>query len=201
MTREEVSGRPREKVVVVVSGPPGSGKSTLAKRLAERLGLRYFSTGSLYRRIAVERGVGLEELDSLAERDPSIDLEIDSLARREAERGGVVIDTHAGGWLLRDLSTFSIYVTASLETRARRVAERDGKSLEEAMREIVSREESMRRRFSQLYGIDMRDTTVFDLVINTEKIDADLMTEISLLAIERILSRGPGPGGLSTGRT
>jgi cytidylate kinase len=94
-----------------------------------------------------------------------------------------------GGWLLKDLSDLSIYVTASLETRARRVAERDKKSFEEALREIISREQSMKKRFWEYYKVDINDLSVFDLVINTERIDIDLMIEISAIAVKNILLR------------
>ncbi|MEM2018747.1 MAG: AAA family ATPase, partial [Zestosphaera sp.] len=40
------------KLVVAVSGMPGSGKSTLAKKIAEWLGLRMVSAGSLFRSLA-----------------------------------------------------------------------------------------------------------------------------------------------------
>ncbi len=175
-------------LVIVVSGPPGSGKSTLARKLAERFKLRYHSTGSLFRRIAMERGVDLATLDELAIKDPSIDLEIDRIAREEALKGNIVIDAHIGGWLLRVISDLSIYVTASLQTRALRVSRRDNKSFNEALREILLREDAMRRRFREIYNIDIDDLSVFDLVINTERINEETMIEIASVAIEKIIS-------------
>ncbi len=175
-------------IVIVVSGPPGSGKSTLAKKLAMRFKLRYHSTGALFRRIASERGVDVATLDELAKKDPSIDLEIDRIARDEATRGNVVVDAHIGGWLLRDLSDLSIYVTASLETRAKRISRRDKKSFEEAMREIISRENAMRSRFKEIYNIDIEDLSVYDLIINTERINEETMIEIASVAVEKIIS-------------
>ncbi|MGQ9866181.1 MAG: bifunctional pantoate--beta-alanine ligase/(d)CMP kinase [Pseudanabaenaceae cyanobacterium] len=38
--------------VVAIDGPAGAGKSTVARRVAERLGLRYFDSGATYRAIA-----------------------------------------------------------------------------------------------------------------------------------------------------
>lgn len=177
----------RNSVVIVVSGPPGSGKSTLARSIAQRFGLKYHSTGALFRRIASERNVDVATLDEIAKRDPSIDLEIDRIAREEAEKGDVVIDAHIGGWLLKDLSDLSIYVTASLETRAKRISERDKKSLEEAYREIESREKAMKTRFKELYNIDLSDLSVYDLVINTERIDEKTMIKIVSAAVEEII--------------
>ncbi len=51
--------------VIAIDGPAASGKSTIAKRLAERLGIAYVNTGSLYRAVAlaaVRAGVKLDSL-------------------------------------------------------------------------------------------------------------------------------------------
>ncbi|MEM4906212.1 MAG: (d)CMP kinase, partial [Sulfolobales archaeon] len=42
----------KESLVIAVSGRPGSGKTTLAKSLADSLGLRYVSSGGIFRRMA-----------------------------------------------------------------------------------------------------------------------------------------------------
>ncbi|NAZ39106.1 MAG: AAA family ATPase, partial [Acidilobus sp.] len=60
--------------IIVISGQPGSGKSTYARRLADDLGLRYFTTGQAFRELAKRLGMNLMELNEAAERDPSIDL-------------------------------------------------------------------------------------------------------------------------------
>ena len=39
--------------VVAIDGPAGAGKSTVAKLLAEKLGISYINTGSLYRALAL----------------------------------------------------------------------------------------------------------------------------------------------------
>jgi cytidylate kinase len=153
--------------VIVVSGPPGSGKSTYARRLAGDLGLTYYSTGQIFRRIAAERGLTLEELSRLAEDDPRIDLEIDRATLEAAERGNVVIDSHLAAWLLKDRADFLVYVKAPLMVRVRRIAERDGLTIWEAFRETVVREWSQRERFLRYYGIDTWDTSIFHLIVDT----------------------------------
>jgi len=107
--------------IIVISGQPGSGKSTYARRLANDLGLRYFTTGQAFRELAKRLGMNLMELNEAAERDPSIDLEIDRAALREAEKGCVVIDSHLAGWTLREVADVAIYVKASLPVRAQRL--------------------------------------------------------------------------------
>ncbi len=178
-----------EGLVIAVSGGPGSGKSTLARRLANALGLRYVSSGQLFRELARERGFTLEEFSRIAELDPSIDLMIDSRAREEGKKGCVVVDAHIAAWVLEGIAHLKIGVIAPMEVRARRIAERDGKAFEDALREVRIREESEFKRFLNYYGINVRDLSVFDLIINTEKFNADEVLEIALTASKLVLSK------------
>lgn len=157
--------------------------------LAERLNLRHISVGMLFRDIAIRRGMSLLELSRLAEQDSSIDYELDSLAKREAEKGGVVIDGHAAPWLLKDLAHLRIAVIASRDTRIRRLAERDGKSIDEVLHETLSRERIERERFMRIYGIDISDYTDFDLVINSERFAPIEIIEIVLQAVKIVMEK------------
>ena len=56
-------------MIVAIDGPAGAGKSTVARRLAERLGIGYLNTGSMYRALtllAQRTGVAPEDEDALA---------------------------------------------------------------------------------------------------------------------------------------
>ena len=41
-------------MIITIDGPAGAGKSTVGKRLAERLGFRFFESGAVYRALAVK---------------------------------------------------------------------------------------------------------------------------------------------------
>jgi len=180
---------PKKKIVIVISGPAGSGKTTYAKRLAEKLGLRYFSAGSIFRKIAQEKGLSLVELSKLAEKDYSIDIEIDRRTLEEAKKGNVVIDGHLTAWIVKELADVAIYITAPLMVRVKRIAERDNKPLREAYYETVRREFSQRKRFIEIYGIDVTDISWFDLVINTEKYTIDEVYEIIEKTVLKALAK------------
>ncbi len=154
-------------ISIALSGTPGSGKTTYARFIARRYGLRYVSNGMLFREMARERGVSLLEFHRLAEEDESIDLEVDRRAMEAAREGCVVVEGHLAAWVLRDVVDVVILIDAPVEVRARRVAERDGKSVEEALAEIREREESNAKRAKRYYGVDIKDYRIADLYVRS----------------------------------
>ena len=163
----------KSSVVIAISGPPGSGKTTYATRLAKEFNLRYYSAGRIFRELAESKGMSLRELSKLAEEDPRIDLEIDKRTLEEALRGNVVIEGHLVAWVVKDIADVKIYVTAPLTERVRRIASREGRDLAEVLEETLIREYSQARRFYQYYGIDVRDLSIYDLVIDTSKLSVE----------------------------
>ena len=61
---ESLADRP---LIVAIDGPSGVGKSTVARKVAERLGVPYLSTGAMYRALALEvLSSGLDPSDRTA---------------------------------------------------------------------------------------------------------------------------------------
>jgi cytidylate kinase len=178
---------PKRELVIAVSGSHGSGRSTHAKRLAETLGLRYISSGMVFRQVAEERGLTLEEMSKLAEKNPDFDKIIDERTKEESRRSGVVVDATLAGWMTQD-PDLRIYLTAPIEARIKRIAKRDGVSYEIAKSETLSRERSERERFMSYYGVDISDLSVYDLVLNTELFEADGTARILKSVVEEYLS-------------
>lgn len=176
-------------IVIAVSGPPGSGKTTLAQNLARILGLRYFSTGAIFRRLAKEKGIPLEELSRIAETDYSIDRYIDSQAINEARKGRVVLDGHLTAWIARDYADLLIYVTAPLEIRIQRIAERENRPFQEVLRETLIREKSEKKRYKDIYGIDVNDLSIFDLIINNKRLNSQETLNIALEAVKQVVKK------------
>ena len=173
--------------VVAISGQAASGKTTIARMIAERLNYRFVSVGELFRKIAAERGVDLLRLHEIAERDYSIDRFVDQYAVEEARRGNVVIEGHLAAWMVKDYADVKIYLKADINTRARRLASRDGLTFDRALAEISAREASNRRRYLAIYGIDIGDLTPFDLVVDTTYIDAGQVFNIVYQYVVNVL--------------
>lgn len=164
------SARPlfqRIHMIITVSGPHGTGKSTYATRLAEALRIRHVSAGTLFRRIAKEMRISLEELGEKALDDPSTDRLVDERTIAEAEKGNVVVDGQLAGWLLEDRSDLRIYLTAPEEVRLERIAKRDKVTLEEARVQTEQRESVQRERYSRHYGFQVEDRSIYHLVLDT----------------------------------
>lgn len=164
------SARPliqRFLMIITVSGPHGTGKSTYAARLAESLRLRHVSAGTLFRRIAREKKLSLEELGEKALEDSSIDKLVDERTKAEAEKGIVVVDGQLAGWILRDRADLRIYLTAPESVRLERIAKRDKVSLQEAQVQTGQRESVQRERYSRHYGFHVEDRSIYHLVLDT----------------------------------
>ena len=165
-------------LVIAISGLHGTGKSTYAKNIAKEFGLRHVSAGELFRQIAAERKLSLAELSREAEKNDEVDRLLDERTRREIEKGDLVVDGLLAGWIAREYSALKIYLSAPYEVRISRIASRDGISYAEAERVTSLRERIERRRFKRLYGVEIADLSIYDLVLNTSLLSIKSNTAI-----------------------
>ena len=172
-------------MLVTVSGPAGSGKSTTAAGLAEALELDHVSGGDIFRELADERGYTPVEFNELAEEDDSIDRDLDRRLYTVAkERDDLVLESRLAGWLAGDLADVRVWLTAPLDVRAARVADREGKSVAQAREETRRREDSEVRRYREYYDIPIDDLSIYDVVLNTARWDPDEIVAVLTTAVE-----------------
>jgi cytidylate kinase len=174
----------REKesdIVVTIDGPSGSGKGTLAEQIADILNVKHFSASDIFYSIAEERGISHVELSEKAEKD--VDLEVDRKTLERGLKNDCVIDSRIASWVLGDHSDLRIYLEADIEERARRIAEREGKNKEEAIKETERRDKENQRRYRKYYNIDSEDKSIYDILINNTDMDIEEQRKV----IEQIL--------------
>lgn len=176
------------KRVITIGGLHGTGKSSVADAIAERFDLRRVSAGVIFRQLAAERGLSLEEFSRIAEKDKEIDRLIDDRLKSSAEEGGVVIDGQLAGWMAGDNADLKIMLTAPVEVRVKRIADRDGTDYEDALQETLAREASERERYSEYYGVDISDLSIYDMILDTTDRTLDEVIETVCEAVRRALS-------------
>jgi cytidylate kinase len=170
-------------LVVTVGGPHGTGKSTYAKMIAKQFKLRYVSAGRLFRDLAKERHVSLEELSGQAAKSPETDNLIDERSSAEAARGNAVIEGQLAAWVAKDRAQVRIYLKASDEARIRRIAHRDHLDYETARRQTIEREQIQRDRYKRYYGIGIDDLSPYNIIVDTtdrtvESTSAEIISKI-----------------------
>lgn len=162
-------------MIIAIAGPIGVGKSTVADGLASALGYRVISGGEVFRALARERGISVTDVNRLAERDPTLDRELD---RRQAElaRGGdCVVESRLSGWMVD--ADLKIWLRAPVDVRAARVAHREGLDVAAARADLVERERSEWARYKASYNIDIDDLSPYHLVIDTTRWTAQTIVE------------------------
>ena len=175
-------------MIITISGLHGTGKSTIGKIISKELNLEYYSTGKAFRELAQEYNMDLKEFTQYAEEHPEIDINLDNKIIEIAKKGDIVIDSQLSGHILKDLADFKIHLTCPIETRVKRMAERDNANFETKYTETILREESELQRFKRLYNIDLKDfktlESIYDLIINTENLSIDEVVKLILSNIK-----------------
>lgn len=170
-------------MIITIGGSIGAGKTTLAKELAKKFKLKHVSVGTIMRDMAKKMNMSLEEFSKYAESDPEIDMEIDRQQKKLAT-GDCIVDGRLSAFFLEP--DLRILLTAPIKTRVKRIAKRDKKTREEAKKALIEREESERKRYMEIYGINIDDVCNYDLIINSERFDIKTITEIASTAIKNI---------------
>lgn len=160
---------------ITLSGMLGSGKSTVCGIMKERYGFEVFTTGSILRRLAEERGMSaLEFNDYILKSENNVDDIIDSESKRiAAERKGddIVFDSRMAWFFVPE--SFKVFMKVSDEVAAERVfsgGERKSESYSsvgEALESLRERGRIERERFLKLYKADYRDENNYDLIVDT----------------------------------
>ncbi|MCF7833688.1 MAG: AAA family ATPase [Candidatus Pacebacteria bacterium] len=183
-----------KKNIISIAGTLGSGKSSTADLIAKELGYKRFSSGDFMRKIALKKGVTLNELSILAETNPSIDIAIDDEVRKIGELENIVIDSRLAFHFIPE--SFKVYldlppeiaknrILNNLKENALRKQSENATTGEEIYKKIIDRLESEKKRYKELYNIVHTDKNNYDLVIDTEKNNLQEVVQIVLDAYRK----------------
>jgi len=174
-------------VIVTVGGLPGAGKTTVARKVAEELGLKHVNIGEIFRGLAEARAMTLEEFGVFAQRNPDVDKSIDLKTLELAKAGNVLLEGRLTGPMLKRnaVPAFQVWLDAPLKVRAERISKRDGLSIPSAVAATQAREKVEWDRYFEIYGIDLRDTGGYDLVIDTSDKAPEQITKEIVTAVKK----------------
>ena len=174
-------------VIITVSGTPGSGKSTVAQLLEKKLGLKYVYSGMIFRELAIKHKMGLDEFGKYCEDHSEIDKELDSRQLEILKKGDVILEGRLSGWLAyrNDIPSFKVLIDADLETRAKRVVNREEGLTEKRKKEIKEREKCEAKRYKKFYKIDLKDKSIYDLVIDSTNKSPNEIVEVIVKKLNR----------------
>lgn len=195
--KEQPKKMEKNKLVVCISGMAGTGKSTLAKKIANKYGLGYYSGGDALRALAAEKGYsslsngwwespeGLTFLDQ-RKSDSHFDKEVDKKLLEHAAKGNVLLDSWTMPWLMKH--GFKIWLSASLEKQAERIARRDNMTVEQSLQAIKDKEARTKAIYKNLYGFLLgEDFSPFNLILDTDNLGAEEVFQVLCSVIDNIL--------------
>lgn len=161
---------------ITITGELGSGKSTVAQLLCDKYGFTKYSTGTIQREIAKEKGITTLELNQLMsndvnnEYDAMIDNKTIEISRNNIGKD-IVYDSRMAWHFVEE--SFKVYVTVDIHVAANRVIMADRgqeehyDSLEEAAKSLIKRKQLEDSRFAQIYSVNTTDFDNYDLIVDS----------------------------------
>lgn len=183
-------------MIISLTGIPGSGKTTIRNALAEQLGLKRYSMGDVFGRLAQEHGMTIGAFNVFAAGKPEIDHEVDQYQTTlAAHEDGFIIDSRLAWHFIPQ--SFKVFLDVDLAEAARRIFaaklanpesrkdEPDYTSADEVQAAIEQRLAVDDERYQRLYGVSYLDRKNYDLVIDTTNTPANAVAERILAALPR----------------
>jgi cytidylate kinase len=170
--------------IVAISDTLGSRGDVMGRELARRLGWE-FADREVIAKAAEQFGEAVGELSQVTEERPSLWerftdskrrylLYIEASVFEMAVRDRVVVVGHGAAIMLRDLPhALRVRVSAPERARVQRVRQAHGLSESAALDAVRDSDSERASRMRYLYHVDMDDAFLYDLTINSERVDVD----------------------------
>ena len=166
---------------VTISGHPGSGTSTLVNGLCHSLNWQKLNGGQVFRDMAEEHGMSLEEFGQYCIEDETIDKQLDEMLSKTmlSDASPEIVESRLAGWWAykNDLNCPRVWIDVSERVRAERVINREGGSMDERLNLIRERMEYDGMRYDRYYGIDINSHEPYTCIIESDDLNAqDVLT-------------------------
>lgn len=169
-------------MIITISGNAGSGKSTVAKTIAKKLGYNFYSIGDLRGKMAMDRGLSIDELNKIGENEAWTDNQADEYQTELAKKeDSFIVDSRLGFHFIPE--AIKIFLKVDEQESARRVFinqredEEKKNSIEEVKNMLKERDEHDRKRYLKYYNIDHLDLKHYDLVLDTTNLTTEQVQE------------------------
>lgn len=184
---------------ITISGMPVSGKSTQVKYLVkkyEEMGcnVKTISVGTIFRQIALKRGISIGELNAKLREEKGVDEFIDAsivkqynkmtgeIEEKDRDKSITIIDSRLA-WKNIPKS-FAVRMTVEENEAAvrlmqdKRGQEDSYENLEEAKKAWKDRMKEEVERYKERYNVDLNDKSNYDLVVDSSKLSTEQIGEL-----------------------
>jgi CMP/dCMP kinase len=166
---------------IAISSHSGCGNTTATDNVGRTL--RLDVVNYTFRDLARDLDIRFEEIQQKADESRVFDFLTDLKLMRASLQPRVVVGSRLAGWLVN--ADLRVWLHAPLETRAKRIHQREPDkhaSYESVLYRTLRRDEQNRKRYLEVYGIDINDRSDFDIIINTEKLTAEQVSSLIVAA-------------------
>ena len=164
-------------MIISFNGDHASGKSTIAKRVAQTLNYPHFYMGQIFRDMAKERDMTVEEFDKICRTDPSFDKQLDDYVIKLAEKNNNFAIESRTAWHFIPES-IKIYLKVSDREAAKRVFKelsnenrknesKNFDSDDKIFESLKNRKKNDDARYMKHYGLDIRKESNYDFILDT----------------------------------
>jgi cytidylate kinase len=120
------------------------------------------------------------------EENSEFDKKLDEKLMALFNQGGMVITSYTLPWLVKN--GIKIWLEGSHESSTKRMQTRDNMSPEDAYEITKERFDKNRALYKKLYDFDFgEDTSVFDLIINTDNLTAQQVIDVAKETVRKLL--------------
>lgn len=208
LKKEAVGGKvsSNTNTVITIGRSYGAGGRTVGKLLAEQLNIPYYDA-ELLEEAAKSSGLNKKFLESMDEKpaesrmlyqyagfisgQPASVEELANQAQSEiiervAGEGACVIVGRRADQILKDRENlFKVFVTASPESRVKRVSGRDHLTDQESLKKIVKVDKERSAYYNQHSGKEWGAASSYDLCIDTDKLGIEGTVEMIAAAVKK----------------